>query len=271
MEADDVIGVMDAEQFATYLEKRLTLFDEIVPLYREGMQMRLSVADEPVECDLQPFFEAYQKRPELLDAIVQTLVRVIQGEQRPSGESDYTTLADRIFPMLKRVDLLVGVRERNLPMLAYRDFLADLIITYVVEEQGGVTYINEEHLERWDVNVQDLHEQAVENLRRRTGEISAVSSGQAEQRLFIFNSGDGYDATRMLLFDLLESWAQHTPGNLVIGIPNRDFLIAFSDADPDILSNIAIQIQSDSAQRQHGLTDQLFTLSGGQVRAYEWE
>jgi hypothetical protein len=61
------------------------------------------------------------------------------------------------------------------------------------------------------------------------------------------------------------------PGNLVIGIPNRDFLIGFSDANPEILEQIAQQIQADAVGREYGLTEQLFTLESGQVREYEWE
>jgi uncharacterized protein YtpQ (UPF0354 family) len=95
--------------------------------------------------------------------------------------------------------------------------------------------------------------------------------GTGDQQLFIFNSGDGYDASRLLLSEVLAEWARLLPGNLVIGIPNRDFLIAFSDANPDILRAVAAQVQSDAAQREYGLTDQLFTLVKGVVKEYSWE
>jgi hypothetical protein len=61
------------------------------------------------------------------------------------------------------------------------------------------------------------------------------------------------------------------PGNLVIGIPNRDFLIGFSDVNPDIVERISMQIQTDVAAHKYGMTDQLFTLVSGEVREYEWE
>jgi uncharacterized protein YtpQ (UPF0354 family) len=157
-------------------------------------------------------------------------------------------------------------------MLAYREFLADLMVTYVIDEERSVAYINEDHLDRWNISVQDLHEQALENLRRRTdANVRYTTVGEGEQRLFIFNSGDGYDATRLLLADVLSNWARELPGHLVAGIPNRDFLIAFSDANPEILRAVAHQIQADSAQREYGLTEQLFTLVDGVVKEYAWE
>ena len=264
--------VMTAEQFAAYMEKRLTLYDEIELLDREGMELRLRVSGADVTADLSNFYTAYTHAPAQIDAVAQTFARVLLGIQPDRSTNDYADLSDRIYPMLKPIDLLVTVRERNLPMLAYREFLADLMVTYVIDEKQSVAFINEDHLERWGVSVQDLHERSIENLRRRTlEEVDYVTAGEGEQRLFIFSSNDGYDATRLLLSDVLAGWARELPGNLVIGIPNRDFLIAFSDTNPEILRSVAHQIQADSAQQEHGLTDQLFTLVDGVVREYMWE
>ena len=263
---------MSAEQFAAYMEKRLSLYDEIEVRGRSGMELRLRANEADVAADLSNFYAAYTRSPDQLDAVVQTFVRVIAGIQPDRTTSDYAELADRIYPMLKPLDMLAEVSERKLPMLAYREFLGDLIITYVIDEERSVSYINEEHLERWQIDVQDIHERAIENLRRRTEEqVRYTAVGEGEQRLFIFNSGDGYDATRLLLSDVLAEWVRQVPGRLVIGIPNRDFLIAFSDANPEILRAVAAQVQADAVQREYGLTEQLFTLGGGVVTEYRWE
>ena len=264
---------MMADQFAEYIEKRLTLYEGVIEVVgRDGMELRLRVHGTNADANLTNFYTAYTENPAQLDAIVQTFVRVLLGELPERATKDFADLADRIYPMLKPIELLVEVRERKLPMLVYREFLADLIVTYVIDEGRSVAFINDDHLDAWSVSAQEVHEQALENLRVRTqARIDYVTTGEDEHRLFIFNSGDGYDATRLLLTNVLTSWANEIPGNLVIGIPNRDFLIAFSDVDGDILRNIAHQIQADSAQRAYGLTDQLFTLTDGQVREYEWE
>lgn len=198
-------------------------------------------------------------------------------EARPAGNparsvSSFEQLRERIFPMLKPIALLAEVRERKVPMIVYRPFLADLIIAYVIDEGSSAAYINERHLERWEIGEHELLAQAIENLRRRTeerGNFTVV--GEGAQRLVVFNTQDGYDASRLLLPGLLERWRGQLTGRMVIGVPSRDFLIIFSDADDQILANVAHQIQLDAANREHGLTDQLFTLDAGQVREYEWE
>ncbi|GAB4112677.1 MAG: DUF1444 family protein [Roseiflexaceae bacterium] len=275
MDQNEPVSVMGPEQFANYVERRLTLNDEEIQLIdrggRDGMQLRLLVRDQEISSDLSLYYAAYQQRPDLLDAVMQTLVRVLLGELPSETDHDYAALADRIYPMLKPIQLLVEVRERKLPMLVYREFLADLIIVYAIEEGNSFAFLNEDHLERWEIGQQQLHDRAITNLRQRSKDIRYTTVGEGEQRLFIFNSGDGFDATRLLLTETLDQWARMLPGNLVIGIPNRDFLIAFSDTNADTLRAIALQIQVDSAQQAHGLTDQLFTLAKGQVREYEWE
>jgi uncharacterized protein YtpQ (UPF0354 family) len=265
-------GPMSAAQFGAYIERRLSLEDAIEVLGREGMQLRLRVNGVETTAGLSNFYKAYARDPSEIDTIARNFVAATLGLAPDREVSDFTELADRIYPMLKPIELLVTVRERRLPMLAYREFLAQLIVTYVIDEQRSVTFINDDHLERWGVGQTDIHEQAIANLRRRTHErVDYVTAGEGDQRLYIFNSGDGYDATRLLLGDVLATWAQALPGNLVIGIPNRDFLIGFSDANPEILEQIAQQIQADAAGREYGLTEQLFTLESGQVREYEWE
>jgi uncharacterized protein YtpQ (UPF0354 family) len=265
-------AMMTAEQFAAYMEKRLTLYEEIELLDREGMELRLRANGADVTADLGNFYSAYARNPAQLDIVVQNFVRVMAGILPDRSTSDFATLADRIYPMLKPLAMLIEVRERKLPMLAYREFLADLMVTYVIDEERSVAYINEDHLERWEMSVQDIHERAIENLRQRTGDdIRYTTVGEGEQRLFIFNSGDGYDATRLLLSNVLTEWASAVPGHLVIGIPNRDFLIAFSDSNPEILRAVAAQVQADAARREYGLTEQLFTLAGAVVKEYVWE
>lgn len=194
------------------------------------------------------------------------------ASQAGRSVTSFDELRPRVMPILKPLELLVTVRERELPMLIYRPFLGDLMITYVIGEGDRLAYINEKHLERWQIGEHDLHEQAITNLRRRTDESgSYTTTGEGAQHLIIFNTQDGFDATRLLLPDMLAGLRGQFPGHMVIGIPNRDFMILFSDAERSILASVASQIEADVTQRANGLTDRLFTLEGGEVREYMWE
>jgi uncharacterized protein YtpQ (UPF0354 family) len=262
---------MDSERFAQYIERRLSLHEgEVQVIDRQRMELRLLVAERETTVDLATYYHAYRQKPELLDAVAQTLVRVLLGEIATETESDFESLADRVCLMLKPAALLAEVAERKLTMLVYRKFLADLIIVYTITEGRNITFINDDHLEKWGIAEHELHERALANLRRRTADVRYTTVGEGEQRLYIFNSADGFDASRLLLTEIIGGWARTLPGQIVIGVPSRDFLIAFCDANPDVLQAVALQIQTDSLGPA-GLSDQLFTLSKGTIREYEWE
>lgn len=263
---------LDRAAFAAEIERRLVAEPGVDFLGREGNVIQVRVGNQRMRVDLADFYQAYTEAPEHLDLVYATLVRMLHERIPVRDARTFADIAERVMPMLKPIILLNAVFERKLPMLAYRPFLADLIITYVVDEPQRVAYINERHLERWGIGEHQLHERALANLAARTRERAHfLITGEGAKRLIVANTHDGYDATRLLLPDLLASWKPHFPGNMVIGIPNRDFLIAFSDADESILTSIAHQIQLDAAQRAYGLTDQLFTIENGEVREYIWE
>jgi hypothetical protein len=55
---------------------------------------------------------------------------------------------------------------------------------------------------------------------------------------------------------------------MLMGIPNRDFLIAFSERDSAHVAAIARQVRHDAARRDHPLCPDLLVWRDGQVREY---
>jgi uncharacterized protein YtpQ (UPF0354 family) len=265
-------SLLSREAFSALVAERVEQLPEIEIISRSERDLELEVRGLPIRAGLENFYAAYAQNPALLDTVVQNFIEAALGFVPNRGESDYDALAERIFPMLKPIKILATVAERKVPMLAWQQFLADLIVTYVIDEPQSVVFVNEAHLERWGVAQVDLHAQALANLRRRTQEERDYTSvGEGEQRLFIWNTNDGYDATRLLLTDVLARWQRELGGQVVIGIPNRDFLIALGTSDRTVLGNIAKQVQFDAANQPFGLTDQLFTVADGQIREFDWD
>ncbi len=269
---DQPTPFLDPEQFAGAIETFLRTQEGVTVSERNGMDLVLRVGAKDLQLNLANIYAAYQQNPAELAAVVSTLERSLRSYDSARQITSFAELRERVYPMLKPLTLLATVRDRKLPMLIYRPFLADLMICYVIDEPGSVAYINEQHIERWQIGEHELHEQAIANLRRRTDERGTFTiAGEGAQRLIVANTQDGFDATRLLLVPLLATWRPQFPGSMVIGIPNRDFLIAFSDTDSTILSNVAQQVQFDATERENGLTDQLFTFVDGQIREYMWE
>lgn len=263
---------LEHDAFVSAIESYLRNEADIAVLERQGAILRLRVGRSVMTVNLGNLYQMYTRHPAPLATVTTTLIQTLRRHHDTRSITSFAELRERVYPMLKPIAILAQVHEQNLPMIAYRPFLADLIIAYVIDEPGSVAYINEGHLARWRIREPDLYAQAMENLRRRiTAHPAHTAVGEGAQRLIIFNTYDGFDATRLLLPDFLAQWRTEFPGNMVIGVPNRDFLILFSDHDEALFTSIAHQIQRDAAEQPYGLTDQLFTIEDGQVREYRWE
>lgn len=260
--------MLDRAAFAQYVQHYLTTQVGIAVLHSTERELTLQLNEAPVRIQLTAAYATYLHDPTRLLSLMQALVSSVQRFKPDQLITDFEVLRGVVYPMLKPLELLVPVREQNLPMLAYDLFLADLMITYVIDEGTSVTYINEQHLACWEVEQPMLQMQALANLRRRTTQIHHTTMGLGAQRLFLFNSQDGYDATRLLLPELLDTWRLSLPGRMIIGIPNRDLLVAFSDRDATTFEKVVHQMQLDTVQHPAGLTDQLFTLIDGRVQLY---
>jgi uncharacterized protein YtpQ (UPF0354 family) len=232
------------------------------------LTLDLRVAGRSVQADLHSFYRVYRDAPEQQPAIMQELVQSLTHVPPDLGETDPAGLLGRVMPMIKPLAMLNDVYERQLPMLAYRPLAADLMTAYVIDRGQSVAYINQQHLEAWGVTEATLHERALANLRAKDWMPYPGMLGAGKGALLIFSSRDGYDATRILVSELFADFAAQLPGNLVIGVPNRDFLIAFSDADRRVFAQIKAQIDVDVRTQPHPLTTYLFTLHAQQLQVY---
>jgi uncharacterized protein YtpQ (UPF0354 family) len=264
--------LLDEEEFGDVVEERLEQLGGLEELSRDGLEVRFRWHGRSVVSELEHFYHAYRRSPAQLGSILESLEAAVRSFAPDRGPQLWDELEDRIYPMIKPVEMLAEVAERNLPQLVYRPFMADLIVCYVIDEPESVAFVNEEHLKTWGVLETTLYTRAVDNLRVKTLRPgTAQVYGEGPEMLFIYAVLDGYDAARILLTEIMTEWDAIVPGRLVIGIPNRDFLVGFSDANPAILQRMALQVAQDATQRDYGLTDQLWTIVDGRLVPYEYD
>lgn len=256
------------DTFVAHLIATLPDLDEQISdvRYHEG-RLQVVRGNDIAELDVEPFERAYRRRPDALDAVVQTLLRVSKGE-KGVPDPGYQAIATLIIPQLKPIVLLSDLLDRGAEPIIYQLFLADIIITYAIHDGKRLSYLTETQLERWGVSELDVHAQAIKNLSQRSVDVPYHVAGTGSQQIIIFNHNDGLDAARILLPDMLAHAAKSIPGEIIIGIPNRDFMLLFSDDDPDRVSAVALQITRDVRQHAHGISDKLFTLVDGEIREY---
>jgi hypothetical protein len=121
-------------------------------------------------------------------------------------------------------------------------------------------HVTEGHRLRLELSVDEMGELAVEHLHRRAGLEDALPGAHEDER--VLATGDGYDATRVLLALQAEDLDQ--AGDLIFALPDRDALHIGRRADD--LSGLMQHVEDAHREGKHPISPQLFRVEGQQLR-----
>lgn len=150
-------------------------------------------------------------------------------------------------------------------------FDADLAIFFVWELPHGHIPLTDVDLRRdFDGDLERLTAEAFKGLSDKTTQVPAESQGEAAQRVLGYVSGDGFDAARALLPELLAALTEWIPGRLHILIPTRDLLMVLGDEDPAFLAEGRAHARSlFEAAGEERLSPRLYALTESGLRIAE--
>lgn len=106
--------------------------------------------------------------------------------------------------------------------------------------------ITAEVADAWGVSLERVRRAALENLSGLTERVPLRGiADTGTNALYIYESRDGYDAARILLDEQWRALAQRHQGTLRVAIPSQDFLIAFTDGNPEHVEQIRARVFHD--------------------------
>lgn len=179
-----------------------------------------------VEVDLQPFYDRYGESPEDEEEIVAEAVS--EARQRLDDGISRASLDDvraDVMPLLKaRFELRTYGFEP-----ARTAYPASLSAVYAVDTPEAFTIVRPADVERWGTSVEELHELALANLLRQTNEEQPLlCEPSGDQELCGWASGDGYDATRMIVPGLRRQIVREYGGPAVYAVPMENVFVALA-------------------------------------------
>jgi Protein of unknown function (DUF1444) len=189
------------------------------------------------------------------------LLRASEGT--PDLDGTFEELKPRIMPMV--------MAESNDPheLSVKQPLVTGLAVGYGIDNDRTISHVTRKRLSKWKVSVEELHEAAIANLTARSQAIAAhaAQDDDGKMELILFQTMDGYDASRVLLPDLNEKLREHLGSPFAAAIPNRDILLCFRD-DEATVAHLRPQIERDFKQMPHQITDEilLVTADGIAVR-----
>jgi uncharacterized protein YtpQ (UPF0354 family) len=197
--------------------------------------------------------------PEMKHHIERWMVELLRAaEGRPDQGGSYEELKPRILPMI----LSRPVGDVQGPAMVTQPYLGGLMIAYAVDNDRTIAYIPQGHFENWKMSIDELHETALANLVARS-ESMAAHAAQDEDggvNLILFQTMDGYDASRILLPTLHDRLREYLGSPFAAAIPNRDILLCFRNNDQTV-TRLRAQIEQDYRQMPHQVTDELLLIT----------
>jgi hypothetical protein len=150
---------------------------------------------------------------------------------------------------------------------------AGLVIAYVLPGQGFSVFAGVEHLLSWAVDPDEMHAAAMANLAAWSAGAVWAAEGEGGRRILFSDTGAGMDAARILLADVRAQLETELGGSgrVLIGLPERDLLVAASlaEGDEEFAALLAAYVAERWGRADDPISDRLFELVGGDLVIFE--
>jgi len=196
-----------------------------------------------------------QERLHHIDRWIVELLRASEGTPDRTGSFD--DVKSRILPMV-----LPGSAADSYKGTVTSTFVEGLLVAYAIDQDRTISYIPQERFSHWKMDLEELHALAIENLVAKSESLAAhaAEDDDGEVNLILFQTMDGYDASRVLLPTLHERLRPYLGSPFGAAIPNRDILLCFRN-DAETVARLKSQVGEDYRQMPHQVTDQLLLVT----------
>lgn len=184
------------------------------------------------------------------------LLRASEGS--PDQGAPFEQIKDRILPMI----VAASGGETEGSGIVMQPLVPGLQVSYAIDSDRTIAYIPSDVFNKWNLSIEELHDIAINNLISRSESISAHAAADEDGsvNLILFQTMDGFDASRILLPTLHDRLREHLGSPFAAGIPNRDILLCFRN-DDETVGRLQSKIADDYRQMPHQVTDKLLLIT----------
>lgn len=261
---DRFLGPPSRHRFARMVREGIVQAGETRPVVYDRQRFRLTTgaADGPV-MNLGNMYEEFRSAPrEIRPQVVKNTVRnwFIDRRQMPDEFAD--ALPD-LLPVVRArsyyefTQLQLEIDGSPGSGCPYQPLAEHLAVGLVYDMPESMRLIQDDDLEEWDVSLY----QALESARLNLEQMADMVFVSPAQGVYLSATGDNYDASRMLLTDLLRKFEVN--GELVLMALNRDTLVAAGSEDDNALQVMA-GLAERAAEQPRLISTLAFRLEGDQ-------
>jgi hypothetical protein len=203
------------------------------------------------------------------------------GSVTESPEHDWSAASRIIFPALRPVGeqglTVASLTPESLSADSSRTHSQPLVdegpcgiaVVYALHASGFDVIVNGDHLLSWGVGAEDIQDAALRNLAEWSAGAAWTDEVSGERRLLSSDTGDGWDASRILLPEVIDRLSRElgAVGRVLVGLPERHLLVAGSlrPCDAEFASLFAEFVVEQSGGADEPIDRRVFELSDGRL------
>lgn len=166
--------------------------------------------------------------PSRKDSIIKRFVSTLSLPTTTDiGHEEWGDVQGCIIPMLKPRDYIhpTGPTQN----LLKSEWLADVLICYVISRDKIFRFVTPWDLNRWGVTAEALHERAIANLAKLPWPKKIMGAGDGDGHVIVVDTNDSLASSRLLHPDLHQLFSGPLGSPFWAGIPCRNTLVLYSD------------------------------------------
>jgi uncharacterized protein YtpQ (UPF0354 family) len=200
-------------------------------------------------------------------------------------EHDWAAARGRIYPLLRPAGTagtsVVGLDPAALAAEGLKTHAQPLVdegpgglaVVYAMTSDGFDILVNADHLLSWGIATETLQDAALANLATWAAGAAWSDERSEDRRLLSSQTGDGWDASRIILPDTLDHLAAElgSAGRVLVGLPDRHLLIAtgLRPGDHEFAALFASFVLEQAGDADEPIERRTFELAAGHLVPFQ--
>lgn len=183
-------------------------------------------------------------------------------------EKEFADLRTRLYPLMMDP---AQIPEKGQGQMLHGEIAEGLHVIYGIEEPGDkIRYVTMGDLTDWGVSHTTVHVTAIRNLEELTEgkRVNKLDRPEGGRPMFIWNLQDGYDAARCLLPKWLNEFAAVVPGQLLVGAPHRNWMVAIGNEDDELVEAVRRRVAMEHKAAGFPVSPHLYYWNGQKLEQY---
>jgi uncharacterized protein YtpQ (UPF0354 family) len=195
----------------------------------------------------------------------------VTGEEPITPETKSKKSLDKIVPRIY-IDLPTNPKVKEVQLTkddspVSRNLIGNIILFYAFDMDTHFEIVSNKDLHNLKLSKEELHIKAVKNLNSLDLQIKA----QKSTNLNMLTAGGNYEATLILLPEIMDSISSMVDGNLIVSVPARDILYFTGDKDPENIKAITEWTNKMTKEADKPLSNILLKRVSGSWETYKPE